>query len=231
MSSSARKPGSWFRHWFPPRAASPAAAPEPFQFLDPGPLVDGELQLVPPQERYVDDVLAAMSHPLTLATEPHEPRFTRQQILDYVASAPGGRVLADDGKGRPPQYDLWMLLHDAPREPGGAPAPPAVRVGGTITLRVGSTAALDYYYGHLGYHVYPPARGRHLAERACRLLTGLARRHGLATLWITCDPRNAASRRTCERLGARFVETVAVPKSDPLYARGEREKCRYRLSL
>jgi hypothetical protein len=28
-----------------------------------------------------------------------------------------------------------------------------------------------------------------------------------------------------------FVETVAVPQTDPLYARGEREKCRYRLEL
>ena len=84
---------------------------------------------------------------------------------------------------------------------------------------------------HLGYHVYPPARGRHLAERACRLLSGLARRHGMRTLWITCDPANAASRRTCERLGMRYVETVPVPESDPLYARGEREKCRYRLEL
>jgi hypothetical protein len=194
-------------------------------------MTDGELQLVPPQERYVDSVLAAIGHPLTQAMEPHEPRFTRQQILDYVASAPGGRLRADPAKGRVPQYDFWMLLHDAPREPGGPPVPPMVRVGGTVTLRVGSTPAVDLYYGHVGYHVYPPARGRHLAERACRLLTGLARRHGIDTLWITCDPRNAASRRTCERLGMELVETVTVPKADPLYSRGEREKCRYRLLL
>lgn len=181
----------------------------------------------------MDDVLTAIRHPLTQALEPHEPRFTREQILAYIASSPHGRVPGDAGKGRVPQYDFWMLLHDAPAEPGGGdpPVPPMVRIGGTITLRIGSTPALDMYYGHLGYHVYPPARGRHLAERACRLLTGLARRHGLSTLWITCDPANRASRRTCERLGMEFAETVAVPKTDPLYARGEREKCRYRLRL
>jgi len=237
MSTPARQPRSWFRQWLPVRAST-ARVPEsfpppaPFQFLDPGPLIDGELELVPPQERYVDDVLTTLRNPLTLAMEPHEPTFTRQQILDYVASVPGGRIKGDDAKGRVPQYDFWMLLHDAPREPGGGPpVPPMVRIGGTVTLRVGSTPPLDLYYGHVGYHVYPPARGRHLAERACRLLTGLARRHGLTTLWITCDPRNAASRRTCERLGMAYVETVTVPKTDPLYARGEREKCRYRMTL
>ena len=31
----------------------------PFEFLEPGPLVDGELELVPPNAIYVDDVLAA----------------------------------------------------------------------------------------------------------------------------------------------------------------------------
>lgn len=207
--------------------ASPAA---PFQFLDPGPLIDAELQLVPPQERYVDDVLAATRHPLTLAMEPHEPRLTRQQVLDYVASAPGGRVRGD-ANGRVPQYHFWMLLHDAPREPGRPGAAPMVRIGGAVTLRVGRTPAVDLYYGHVGYHVYPPARGRRYAERACRLLFGLARRHGLDTLWITCDPDNHASRRTCERLGMEFVEVVSVPRNDPLYARGEREKCRYRIAL
>jgi hypothetical protein len=29
----------------------------------------------------------------------------------------------------------------------------------------------------------------------------------------------------------RYVETVDVPQSDPLWARGERVKCRYRLEL
>jgi tagatose 1,6-diphosphate aldolase len=53
----------------------------------------------------------------------------------------------------------------------------------------------------------------------------------MKALWITCNPDNHASRRTCERLGARLVEIVPVPKTDPLYARGETEKCRYRIEL
>jgi RimJ/RimL family protein N-acetyltransferase len=202
-----------------------------FQFLEPGPLRDGELELVAPNARWAEHMLAAMNNPLTLAMEPHEPRVTREQLAAYFDAVPGGRLPGDAAKGRVPHYDFWMRLHDAPREPGGVPVPPPVRMGGTITLRVGTTPALERYYGHIGYHVFPPARGRHLAERACRLLLPLARRHGLRTLWITCDPANAASRRTCERLGMHFVETVAVPPTDPLYARGERAKCRYRLDL
>ena len=76
-----------------------------------------------------------------------------------------------------------------------------------------------------------PARGRHYAERACRLLLPLARAHGMQTLWITCNPENVASRRTCERLGASFIDVVALPANHMLYQRGERVKCRYRLDL
>ena len=77
----------------------------------------------------------------------------------------------------------------------------------------------------------PPARGRRYAERSCRLLFPLARAHGIKTLWITCNPDNFASRRTCERLGMRLIDTVPVPDTDPLYARGDRVKCRYRIEL
>jgi RimJ/RimL family protein N-acetyltransferase len=202
-----------------------------FQFLDPGPLRDAELQLIAPAAEWVEQILAATSHPVTLAMEPDEPRLARQQLLDYLTAAPRGRMPGDASKGRVPHYDFWMLLHDFPREPAGPRLPPIIRIAGTITLRVGRTPALELYYGHIGYHVYPPARGNHYAERASRLLLGLARRHGLRTLWITSDPANVASRRTCERLGMEFVETVAVPQTDPLYARGERSKCRYRLAL
>jgi tagatose 1,6-diphosphate aldolase len=194
-------------------------------------LRDGELELVTPHARWADHMLAATNNPLTLAMEPHEPRVTREQLAAYLKSVPGGRLPGDASKGRVPHYDFWMRLHDAPREPGGVPVPPPVRMAGTITLRIGSSPALERYYGHIGYHVFPPARGRHYAERACRLLLPLCRRHGLKTLWITCNPDNRASRRTCERLGMEMVGIVPVPEGDSLYARGDREKCRYRMVL
>jgi predicted acetyltransferase len=102
---------------------------------------------------------------------------------------------------------------------------------GTVSLRVGNEPRLVLYAGHVGYAVEPAWRGRHLAGRAVRLLYPLARAHGFDVLWATCTPDNLASRRTLERLGAIYVETVPIPPDYESYARGEREKCRYRLDL
>ena len=100
---------------------------------------------------------------------------------------------------------------------------------GTIGLRVGDNERLVRHAGQGGFAVEPPFRGQRLAERATRLLLPLARAHGLDPLWITCDPDNAASVRTLERLGAVFVERVELPPDHDRYAAGERHKLRYRL--
>ena len=197
-----------------------------FHFLDPGSLVDRELELVEPHERWVDNVIAACQHPLTRRDAPADSAVTRQRLLEFLAACPRGRQPADESRGWVPQYSFWMRLRDRSlfrRAP--------LRIAGGVSLRVGTSEQIELYYGHVGYHVYPPARGRHYAERSVRLLLPLARRHGLRTLWITCNPENFASRRTCERLGMTCVGTVLVPESDPLYARGDREKCRYRMPL
>lgn len=103
-------------------------------------------------------------------------------------------------------------------------------VGG-IEFRVGDSDHIVKYAGHLGYRVWPGHRGHHYAARACRLLMPLARSHGLRALWITCNPDNLASRRTCELAGAEFIEIVDLPEDTDMYRRGERQKCRYRLAL
>ena len=87
------------------------------------------------------------------------------------------------------------------------------------------------YAGHIGYNVVRKHRGHRYAARACKLLLPLAASHGLKTIWITCNPDNLASRRTCEILGATMVEIVDIPTDCEMYARGERRKCRYRLDL
>ena len=201
-----------------------------FQFLDSLPLVDSELELVRPDPVWFDDLLSACQHPLTLRDAPIEAKTTRKQLEQFLRVAPWGHEPADGSPGRVPQYHFWMRIrHDVPPPIGGSLPP--VRIAGAIGFRVGSTHTIEMYYGHFGYHVYPPARGRGYAERSCRLLIRLACEHGLKTLWITCNPDNYASRRTCERLGARLVSIVPVPHDDPLYYRGEREKCRYRLEI
>jgi len=102
---------------------------------------------------------------------------------------------------------------------------------GEIHLRIGNTKHMRLYGGHVSYGVRPEFRGRHYAGRALQLLLPLARRHGLLELWITCNPDNIASRRTCEFAGAEFIEIVDLPHDVDMYQEGERQKCRYRLDL
>jgi tagatose 1,6-diphosphate aldolase len=199
-----------------------------FHFVDPGPLIDGDLELVTPDDRWVDDVLTSCTHPLTQLHAPLEAQITRDQLLQFISNAPLGREMKTTGGSKVPQYHFWMRVRD---EFWGQPQCPPIQFVGAIGLRIGSTETIEMYYGHFGYHVYPAARGRQYAMRACRLLLPLARRHGFKTLWITCNPDNIASRRTCERLGAKLVEVVPVPEDNPLYARGEIQKCRYRFDL
>ena len=195
---------------------------EQFRFLDPGPLVDAELELVTPDDRWVDPLLETLAHPLTRELSPREAELTGEQIRRFIREFPLGRQPVDVEKGLVPAYHFWMRL----RPIDGFE--PVVPLAGGIALRVGHSRNLEMYLGHIGYNVYPPARGRHLAGRAVRLVLPLARRLGLSPLWITCNPDNVASRRSCEIAGGRLVEVVPLPEDHPLYVRGEREKCRYR---
>jgi tagatose 1,6-diphosphate aldolase len=195
-----------------------------FVFLDPGPLRDGDLQLIPPEPSWIDPVLLACQHPLTVREDPLDAATTRAKLLEFLKVAPMGRQDGDSGVGRLPAYHFWMRV-DPPV------GDPPIKIAGGMGLRIGTNREIELYSGNIGYHVYPPARGRHFSERACRLVFPLARRHGMDHLWITCNPDNVASRRTCERLGATLVEIVTIPKDHPFRARGETEKCRFFVDL
>ena len=133
-------------------------------------------------------------------------------------------VLVEEFPGDPaikyvPAYKFKMVLTEQNTEIGH------------IELRIGNSDHIVMYGGHLAYSVSPEHRGHHYAARACRLLFPLATSHRLKTLWITCNPDNVASRRTCELAGATLVEIVDLPEDTDMYQRGERQKCRYRLDL
>lgn len=104
-------------------------------------------------------------------------------------------------------------------------------VAGVIHLRVGNHPSLINHLGHIGYEVFPRFRGRSFAQRATQLLLPLAKLNGMKDLWITCNPDNHASRRTCEKLGATYVNTIPVPEDSPMYAAGDRQKRRYHIRL
>jgi tagatose 1,6-diphosphate aldolase len=126
----------------------------------------------------------------------------------------------------PNQAGVEVLTYCFTLAADGVPSPV-----GHIHLRVGHSENLELYQGHIGYGVNQAWRGRHFAERASRLLLPFAAEQGLNPVWITCDPDNLPSRRTCERLGAKFVEIVDVPSTALAYRFGARRKCRYRLDL
>ena len=101
---------------------------------------------------------------------------------------------------------------------------------GQINLRIGSTAHLERYAGHIGYGVNRAHRGHHYAARSVGLLLPLARRINIDPVWITCDPENTASRRSLEIAGAEFVEIVDVPATCGIRKFGGKlHKCRYRI--
>ena len=149
----------------------------PFEFLDPGRLIDQELELV---------------------------------LVGKASENPEIGIV--------PTYEFEMI------------AGQNLKLG-FLDLRVGNTDTLVLYRGHMGYGVEPEHRGNRYAARSCKLILPLAKRHGLTTLWITSDPDNKASRRTCEIVGADFVEIVQIPEDHDMRKRGDFRKCRYRIDL
>jgi predicted acetyltransferase len=145
-----------------------------FRFLDPGPLVDGDLEMV------------------------------------LVAAKP-----SDTKRGVVPQYAFEL------RRTGTT-----LRIG-LVKLRIRLTDELERYGGNLSYDVDEDYRGHKYAARGCRLLFPLAKRHGLKSLLITCATDNAASRRTCELIGARYLDTIEAEIEPGKF----RPTCRFVASL
>ncbi|AWT60239.1 MAG: hypothetical protein DF168_01442 [Candidatus Moanabacter tarae] len=102
---------------------------------------------------------------------------------------------------------------------------------GNISLRIGNSDLLVRNSGQIGYDVLFGYRGNRYAARSCRLLLPLAHMHGLNPLWITCDPDNIASRKSCVIAGAKYVDTIRHRTSDSTNLSGFFEKCRYRIDL
>lgn len=150
---------------------------KPFKFIQPGKLVDQELELV------------------LVKTIPAEP-----------------------DRGYVPWYEFEMLCPGIPESLG------------IISLRIGTAATLRYP-GHIGYEVEERYRGHRYTARSCWLLLPLVAARGLKAVWLTVDPKNMPSRKTCEIIGAKYVETVPIPHTHEMYAQGARYRRRYNLNL
>ena len=101
---------------------------------------------------------------------------------------------------------------------------------GDIRLRIGYTDSL-YFAGQIGYDTNEQYRGKGYAGRACLLVIPVAKAHGMEKLLITNNHNNAASRRVCEKLGARFVRVARIPEWFPTYNNGIRFQNIYEWSV
>jgi predicted acetyltransferase len=129
------------------------------------------------------------------------------------------RVLKEDeALEHVPAYLFDIVFHDGSRI-------------GQIDLRIGTSESLLMYGGQIGYGIDRAYRGHGYAATACLLLKEPARALGFEELWITCNPDNIASVKTCENIGAKYIERVDVPKGSELWHRGDREKLRFLWSL
>lgn len=136
------------------------------------------------------------------------PLASGEVSLQFAGLVPG-----DASAGLVPYYHFRILHSDGTDV-------------GHINFRVGDTDHVRLYAGHIGFQIHESSRGHAYAEAACRAL-GPYIRSVHPEVVITCDPENHASRRTIERLGARFLEELAVPPTDVAYRGGARRKRRY----
>lgn len=88
---------------------------------------------------------------------------------------------------------------------------------GKVSLKVGD-GLQAYWGGNVGYEVDEPHRGHRYAYEATKLLFPLARRHGMESLFISCEDDNAASARTIELLGGALLEKGIPPKDYYAYS-------------
>lgn len=121
----------------------------------------------------------------------------------------------DDDTGRVPAFIFTVCRCSDDEEVGGCD----LRVGHSGRDAYYST----YYGGNIGYHIDASFRGNRYAAKACLLLFRLAKEKGMGRVYITCDPSNPASKRTCELAGCEFVERTDIPSDNSMYKEGKRE--------
>ena len=101
---------------------------------------------------------------------------------------------------------------------------------GHINFKVGETVHIKEYAGHIGYEILPQFRGNSYSYFACEAIRPFVKAF-FNTIILTCNPGNQPSMKTIQKLKANFINEVTVPKSDPSYKNGSRQKLRYEWQL
>ncbi len=101
---------------------------------------------------------------------------------------------------------------------------------GKISIRIGHNYH-SYYNGNIGYEVDKEFRGHGYSYIATKMVTDVARHHGMKKLILTCDRDNIASYKTIEKLGAVLKEIVLPPEDYFGFYAGMPEQRIYELDI
>ena len=119
------------------------------------------------------------------------------------------KISADNIKDFVPAYFYKVIIHESKLEVGKA----VIRIGNNDNIK---------YAGHIGYEINEEYRGKNYATKACKIIKTVALEHGLESLIITCNPENQPSRKTCEKIGAKYIQTLELPPYNIMYKAGQR---------
>jgi tagatose 1,6-diphosphate aldolase len=128
------------------------------------------------------------------------------------------KVEGNEEKGYVPAYKYKIYKHKSND------------IIGEIDIRIGNNQN-TFFGGNIGYAIEEVFRGNGYASKACKLIKIVAKSHGVNSLFITCNPDNWASRKTCEKIGARFIELIVLPEDNEMYLAGEKQKCVFKWEL
>lgn len=145
----------------------------------------------------------------------HDFNYLTDGEIDLIIDE---KVPANDKKGYVPAYKYFITLHNSKEHIG------------FIDIRIGHNKN-TYYGGNIGYTIYEPFRGHHYAAKACNIIKQIAIYHNMTKLYITCDPDNIPSRKTCEKLGLEFKGIIDLPEDNEMYLEGEKQKCLFEWKL
>jgi predicted acetyltransferase len=166
------------------------------------------MRLITPSTEHLPAYIAALQR--GWSADNMRPAAAAQEALAGIATDPaaflramddpdalGSPITLPDGtqRTRIPGLQRWMWDDEG--------------FAGSINLRWMKAGAPlpPHVLGHVGYAVVPWRRQRGYATRALALLLPLARAQGLASVEITTDADNVASRRVITANGGVLVET------------------------
>lgn len=147
------------------------------------------------------------------------PTFTQEeQVLGYRAEMLrfGSSFDGCAGLEGVEDYAQWLDFEGRLRRKYGAGYTPSEvflamaeeTVAGIMDYRHPLTPFLLRYGGSIGYSVRPSLRGKGVAGQMLAQLLPICRQYGEERVLLTCDPKNAASRKTILRCGGVLENTV-----------------------